>query len=400
MISRALGVLILACAGSGLATAQWNELTVGGKTIDVHGFFSQGFAVSDQNNFLTMPTSSGSFAFTDFGLNASTQLTNNFRIGAQIYDRNIGKLGEWRPEIDWAYGDYKFADWLGVRAGKVKTVMGLYNDTQDLDFLHTFALLPQSVYPTDLRGQNIAHTGADVYGTFGTEGHGEIAYTGYVGELPLDRFGGYVYGAESAGVNLKNGGALQSGGDLRWNNLLPGFTAGVSFLNQAYNANGVVNLEQVLGVPGSAPYSMKSIGDHRTQFYTEYRKGPLLLQGEYFRRTWSIDTIGLEKFSSDERGWYGAGTYRISPRLEFGAYHSRYYPSWKETDFSQPSNHIYDQAITANINLTSFWYVKLEGHFMDGYGVGYSFRGFYPQDNPQGLKSRTDLFVIRTGFNF
>ena len=53
----------------------------------------------------------------------------------------IGSLDDFKPQLDWAYGDYKFASWFGARAGKVKTAMGLYNDTQDMEFLHTWALL-------------------------------------------------------------------------------------------------------------------------------------------------------------------------------------------------------------------------------------------------------------------
>jgi hypothetical protein len=36
---------------------------------------------------------------------------------------------------------------------------------------------------------------------------------------------------------------------------------------------------------------------------------------------------------------------------------------------------------------------------MDGYGTCYAFRGFYPQDNPAGLKPTINM-VIRTGWNF
>ena len=79
------------------------------------------------------------------------QVSDKFRIGAQVYDRKLGELGDWHPSLDWAVADYKVNNWLGFRGGKVKTTLGLYNDTQDLDFLHTFALLPQSVYPTDVR---------------------------------------------------------------------------------------------------------------------------------------------------------------------------------------------------------------------------------------------------------
>src|SRR5581483_3862330 len=140
------------------------QFSIDGHTIQVHGFASQGFALSDQNNFLTMQTSKGSFAFTDGGLNVSTSLTDKFRVGAQGYVRNIGQLGGGRFSVDWALGDYKFKDWFGVRAGKVKTALGLFNDTQDAESLHTWAMLPQSIYPLDLRISLIAHTGGDVYG--------------------------------------------------------------------------------------------------------------------------------------------------------------------------------------------------------------------------------------------
>ncbi len=135
------------------------------RTVQFHGFLSQGLIYTNTNNWLTMNTSQGSAAFTDMGLNASTQATEKFRIGAQVYDRNLGQLGQYHPSLDWAVADYRFRPWFGIRAGKVKTTIGLYNDTQDLDFIHTFALLPQSVYPTDLRDATIVHVGGDIYGT-------------------------------------------------------------------------------------------------------------------------------------------------------------------------------------------------------------------------------------------
>src|SRR4051812_20688683 len=140
------------------------EFRIGNVPVQTHGFMSQGFAKSDENNFLTMKTSDGSGALTDGGANVSAQLTKKLRGGVQFYMRNGGDLGNAGFEIDWGYADYRFAPWLGVRGGKVKTVMGLYNDVQDIDFLHTWALLPQSMYPVDLRGSTIGHIGADVYG--------------------------------------------------------------------------------------------------------------------------------------------------------------------------------------------------------------------------------------------
>jgi hypothetical protein len=114
------------------------EFRLLGRQIQVHGFASQAFIHTNQNNWLTMNTSHvGSGEFTDFGANASVQIADKFRVGAQLYDRNIGEIGMWRPELDWAYGDYRFKNWLGIRGGKIKTALGLYNDTQDLNLLQT-----------------------------------------------------------------------------------------------------------------------------------------------------------------------------------------------------------------------------------------------------------------------
>ena len=159
--NRRTGFVCL-CAGQPTLHAQ--DFKVLDRKVQVHGFASQGFIYTNDNNWLTMNTSQGSAAFTDFGLNVSTSLTDKLLVGAQVYDRNLGQLGQYHPSLDWAVVDYRFKRWFGVRGGKVKTTLGLYNDTQDLDFLRPFALLPQSVYPTDLRDATIAHLGGDIYG--------------------------------------------------------------------------------------------------------------------------------------------------------------------------------------------------------------------------------------------
>jgi len=46
-------------------------------------------------------------------------------------------------------------------------------------------------------------------------------------------------------------------------------------------------------------------------------------------------------------------------------------------------------------------YVKVEGHFMDGYGGDAMYPdGFYWQVNPQGIKPNTNGLIVRTGYNF
>jgi hypothetical protein len=133
------------------------EFNLGGRQVQIHSFGSQGFAYSNDNSYLTMNTSHGSFNFDDLGVNLSSQITKKFRVGAQGYTRRLGELNRGQVTLDWAVADYRFKPWFGARGGKVKTVLGLYNNLQDVDSLFTWALLPQSMYPMDLRGSTIAH---------------------------------------------------------------------------------------------------------------------------------------------------------------------------------------------------------------------------------------------------
>jgi len=203
--------LVLGTAGM----LQAQEFNIGSVPVQVHGFASQGFAKSDENNYLTMNTRDGSAALLDGGINASAKFGRKLLVGAQVYTRNFGNLGQGDVTVDWAQADFRMTSWLGVRAGKVKTVMGLYNDTQDMEFLQTFALLPQGVYPTDLRDGTIAHTGADVYGRvdFDKLGGG-LVYTAYIGDRRDTYNGGYPYMLRGVGIDYTNYGGRQIGGGI------------------------------------------------------------------------------------------------------------------------------------------------------------------------------------------
>jgi hypothetical protein len=398
--------------GQGALYAQ--EFRLFDRQVQIHGFASQGFVYRNNNNWLTMKSSAGSAAFTDFGANVSMQVTDRLRIGAQVYDHNIGNLGEWHPLLDWAFADYRFKPWLSFRGGKVKTVIGLDNDTQDYEFLGTFALLPQAVYPIDMHDANIAHTGGDLYGDvpLGRRA-GSLSYTVYGGARYDSHYSGYPYALRktAAPVDLTSNGGPQYGSDLRWHAPLPELLVGISRLNEHDNATGTF-------VPfwnpaaGTIPYWGYTRHYWLNQYYGTYSKGRLRLASAY-RRTY-IDAVvlsGTSNAQADVRGWYVLGSYRVAKWLELGSYYSRYtmtahyggilgmvFPPLLDT--SLPENHIYDKVVAGRIDLNQCWNVKLEGHFMDGYGDGPFPNGFYPGDNPAGFKRNTNALVVRTGFNF
>ncbi|HEX5228272.1 MAG TPA: hypothetical protein VFW44_11205 [Bryobacteraceae bacterium] len=405
MFTRISTTLLAAALAAPFAQAQFN-FDIDGKPVQIHSFGSQGFMASDQNNYLTTNTSKGSFDFTDIGGNISMRLTDNFRIGAQIYDREIGQLGAWHPQLDWAVADYRVKDWFGVRGGVVKTVFGLHNDTQDVDFLQTYALLPQSVYPTDLRDALIRHRGGDVYGNVSLGRLGSLAYTGFAGLRVDSLYGGYIYLLHGSGIFMNSYGGLQYGGDLKWTTPIKGLVLGASRMNEDITGKGTYDAS-IFGGPKDAPYEEHSLSDWANQFYGQYSIGNLTLEAEY-RRWYRYQDIfnGFFTVTTDTRTWYADTSYRLSKRFTVGGYYSHFVADWGTAHF-YPGNHLYDKVLTLRADLKNYWDVKVEGHFMNGTGGtgipggGLLYPdGFYPFNNPAGLKPTTTLLVVKTGFNF
>ena len=386
----------LACIA---APAQSQSFKLGSKDVQIHGSIQQGFAVSDDNNFLTMNTDAGSAEMTDSSLNISSQITPKLRVGAQAYARKIGQIGKGQIQADWAYADYRFAPWLGVRGGKMKTALGLFNDTQDMEFLYTWALLPQGVYPADLRAVTIAHVGADVYGTVKGKKAGAFSYTGHYGTIPDDLHGGYRYGVTDAGYALQ--GPIETkgfGGDIRWAAPVDGLTAGYSLLSSRANTKVLIPV-----APGYAiPVNVDVTGWRRHAMFADFQRGPVRLSAEVRKdhraHEYSPQLVTNEDFQS--LGWFASGAYRLSERVEVGSYYTYYVPD-QNLDAAKAANHYRDAVASARFDVNRFWNVKVEGHFIDGYGQlsGSFARGFYRRDNTTPA-ARTNMFVVRTGITF
>jgi hypothetical protein len=394
---RRTALFLLLFIGSYQVLLNAQDFKVFDRTVQFHGFASQGFIYSSDNNWLTMGTASGSGAMTDMGANVSMAVTDKLRIGAQVYDRNMGQLGQWHPTLDWAYADYRFTDWFGIRAGKVKTVSGLYNDTQDMDFLHPFALLPQGVYPTVIRELTIAHKGGDIYGHISLPHNGgSILYTAFAGERDDSKYGGYFYLEQTPPpvLVLNSISALQYGGDLRWNTPVKGLLVGVSRFSESNQGDGVFNAGG-----GFMPYTQSSRADWANQFYGQYIHNKFEFDAEY-RRSWIDELIysGAEEVQTNAKAWYVAGSYRVCRWMQVGAYYSDLNV---DAPLETTSGYIHDKDVTVRFDANRYLNFKLEGHFMDGVGVpGVYPGGFFGMDNPNGLQPKTNAMVVKTNFNF
>jgi hypothetical protein len=132
--------------------------------------------------------------------------------------------------------------------------------------------------------------------------------------------------------------------------------------------------------------------------------GSFICVGPDYRRL-QLDILPINVHVTPEwnaRSWYVSGAYRFTPHIELGSYYS-FFTHDQNVDESLPGNHIYDKAVTARFDLKSYWTVKVEGHFIDGYGGSDSTRGFYNfpiLGEVNTMKPQTNMLLVRTGFSF
>ncbi len=60
--------------------------------VDIHGFISQGYIKSSEYNYIVSDSEDGSFQFNEFGINFTSNLTDDIHMGMQLIARDLGDL--------------------------------------------------------------------------------------------------------------------------------------------------------------------------------------------------------------------------------------------------------------------------------------------------------------------
>ncbi len=364
--------------------------------VDIHGFISQGFISTSRYNYL-VNSDSGSFAYNELGINFSKNLTKKLRIGVQFLSRDLGPLYNNEVMIDWAYGDYRWKDWLGIRAGILKVPVGFYNETRDIDSLRTFVLLPSGVYHETYREFQMGLSGIGIYGNVPLGGLGDMDYQIQVGTLNIDNDGGLgqVY-ADS--IMMQFGGLTtdftmndievedEYVGSLIWRTpwglRLGGTVAYASFIALASGTWPIGNPAPGGWAAGSFNAEIDGYRSRTFTYSLEYTWEDLIFAVEYWnnmldsKTTWSLGPPTTDS-DSEREGWYASLSYRVNDWLELGSYYSMYWPNARSHDGDDvtgtgtPKHKGWseDIALAARFDINPFWLIKMELHRMDGTGV-------------------------------
>jgi hypothetical protein len=375
--------------------------------IQIHGYATQGFLYTTQNNILTTSSSNGSPAWTEAVVNLTSQPTPKLRIGVQARYELLGNLGN-AITLDWASADYKADERFGVRFGKVKVPSGLFNEIQDIDPSYTWALLPQGAYPITSRNSALSEYGSVVYGTFklGAKA-GKLEYRGWGGEVVMASDDGYFINQREEGISFTNGlSGVSYGGALHWRTPLAGLMVGVSDRKDNqwitaitdYNPGfAYYNLPTTL--PGSEIFNAFNV----PEVFAKYEKNKVMVAGEWGRLPVSgmvtLAYLPNQPFRADQRDWYGMATYKVTNKLTAGVYNSQMFDHQMALG---PARYSKDWAISGRYDFNSFLYAKVEQHFIDGTAIGYDYstNGVTPGTPSAAKYPTTRLTILKLGVSF
>ncbi|BBO83274.1 hypothetical protein DSCO28_38400 [Desulfosarcina ovata subsp. sediminis] len=357
-------LLILLTAGSGLTMNVAGAATLGG--VDIHGFISQGFLYSDEYNYLAHNSKDGSFEYNEIGVNFSKQLTDKLRAGLQLFSRDVGDAANNKITLDWAYGDYRFQDWLGIRAGRIKLPLGLYNETRDMDMLRTSIVLPQGIYNDLTRDTLIAVNGAGLYGDVDLKIAGSLNYQFIAGSLNIDNDSGvgkaFDNGFASSGLRVN--GDMDSDtsyiGALRWETPIDGLKLGYTYFHAPADTPVLVGGVMEATLSNTFQFHVGSV---------EYTWNNLVLSAEYMQRKTDSEVLGTDSTAKAE-SYYLMASYALYDWMTLGAYYSVYYPHKddKDGDDLAIDHNAWekDLALTLRFDINDYMVFKIEGHAVDG----------------------------------
>jgi hypothetical protein len=162
---RLAAAAIAACLSWGTPA---HAVEYGGGMAQLHGFATQTFITTSDNNFFGETSEDDHFGFTELGLNGSFRPSPSLQAAAQLLSRRAGEGDDGDVRFDYALVDYSplsdARNRMGLRVGRIMNPLGLYNDTRDVAFTRPSIFLPQSIYFDRTRDLALSADGVHAYG--------------------------------------------------------------------------------------------------------------------------------------------------------------------------------------------------------------------------------------------
>lgn len=384
-----------------------------GESIQVHGFASQGFLSSTQNNFMGNDTKSGSTEFRDIGLNLNWAASDHLRLGGQLYMREFGDYSEDDVQIDWALIDFRPIDQLGVKIGKIKLPFGLYNEQRDTDFLRSMIFLPQSIYDETRRDIYLAYVGMGLYGNAPIKDWGDLDYHLFYGKTDFPDESIQMHKTDLgmiSAINRNNNLPPQ-----KQNNSIPStfesterktdklyglaLTFNFSEIDLKIGASWMSSATGIYLNDNPEPSGSNVVNSHFV-FSAEYILQDWMLTAEYAEKDRTTHMFGKKSLDGPTQSWYLMLSYSPFEKWTFTGLYDEFYQLKHDKNGStrpqSPDHSAWrkDAVFSIRYDINTYFTIKAEYHWINGTAMQLTVF------NSEGTKQYWEYFTTKVSFNF
>ncbi|MCO4783344.1 MAG: hypothetical protein KC646_13545 [Candidatus Cloacimonetes bacterium] len=368
---------LLACGLLILSGPQ--DLKASETEIEVHGYMSRGYMKSDKYNYLAENSKDSTTKWGEIGINFGYQAHDRLRFGAQILARELGNAGEYNPELDWGFADYKLTDYASVKFGKFFVPWGLYNEGRDVDILRNSILPIQAVYNEDFRDISLLK-GLELHGSFELGERNSIDYRLAKGNVDINSgsslfkdvnfslnksYSAAILQATAGAVNIANpvnsldlniNGMTAYG--LVWNTWVDGLRLGFTSMEPDIDINAQVAVigPQYTKYDFTENFEVSSVEYTKDQWTYSFEKMTYLIN--------AVTSTGSTPFLKNH-AYYHQINYRLNDRYELGLVRQNDYSNVLK---GKNTINLYqnDLAFTVRVDMSEDWVLKLEYHDLEG----------------------------------
>jgi hypothetical protein len=371
--------------------ADWKD------TFQYHGFISQNFVLTSENNFYG-DSENGSFDFTEAGFNVSLRPLSRLGLAAQVLYRRAGELEDEEVRLDYGVLDFTAFETagtrIGLRLGRVKNPLGLYNETRDVAFTRPSIFLPQSIYFDRTRNFALSSDGGQIYGEYKSS-IGDFSLRANIGVPTVDKsLEALILGRNKPGE----------------------FNGKLSYLGQVLYEfeSGLFRLAFTAAL-ANARYSagqsdIFSDGNYSFQpyiFSAQYNGEQLSITAEYGMGNNRVTNFGrfLPNSAGTGESYYIQGAYRFTDEVEAVVRYDVFYQN-KDDRYGEEfgrrtgrpgfSRFAKDWTVGLRWDITPNWMARAEYHRVHGTG----WLAVTENPDPQKLDPDWDLFALELSFRF
>lgn len=366
--------------------------------VQMHGFLTQGFFHSSDNNIYGQSDDGISPGLTEIGANLSYQALDNLTLAAQGLYRRAGDVDPGSVRLDYGLVDltlYRFETGrFGIRGGRIKIPYGLYNETRDVSFTHPGILLPQGIYFDRSRSLFLSSDGGAAY-LYRLTDFGDFSFKVNVGLPQSDReLLIAILGPGASGVFDADRPVIAAQLNYEIND--GEYVFAVSFVDLGLKYH-----------PGAQEiFESGRIVIRPLLFSAQYNGEKFSLTGEFLHQWNSFTRFGafLPDRNPISQSWYVEGGYRFLPSWQMFVRYNEHYLDKNDKTGSQNTlvglpGHLgfaKDWMMSLRWDVTASWMLRAEYHRVNG-------TAWIPAaDNPDRSLTHQywDLFGLQLSYRF